>query len=167
MEKNVADLAKHVLKKPLHECDVDEIRQLIKEFPYFSPAYFLLLKKLDPGSEEYRSVYQTGILYYNDPLAFDRVINDERYRQETFIPIHEENTVVNKKEEEQSFEENNNHAYHPTGVIESNPDVFINPDLPANTDVETPVESEFNNPFENDSPLIVNQNIIVFLEIIF
>ena len=85
MENRFDALAEQVFKKNLDDCHADEIRQLAEEFPYFTPAYLLLLRKLKTNSEEYRSVYQKAILYNSDPLSFERLINDNRFEQDEFV----------------------------------------------------------------------------------
>ena len=72
------NLAQHIFDKQLHEVSVDEARSLTERFPYFAPAHFLLLKKLEPGSEAYNAQFQKAILYYNDPLVFNSFLHPQQ-----------------------------------------------------------------------------------------
>lgn len=85
METRFDALAEQVFKKNFDNCHADEIRQLVDEFPYFTPAYLLLLNKLKPDSEEYKTVYQKAILYNSDPLSFERFVNEKRFAQDEII----------------------------------------------------------------------------------
>ena len=108
METRFDALAEQVFKKTLDNCHADEIRQLVNEFPYFTPAYLLLLRKLKMDSEEYRTVYQKAILYNSDPLSFERFVNEKRFEQDeriTNLPFIEKEaspaTVIDSKPEGQ------------------------------------------------------------------
>ncbi|RYY96225.1 MAG: hypothetical protein EOO11_14015 [Chitinophagaceae bacterium] len=70
-------LTEPLLNKSFAECSAGELRQLTEQYPYFAPAHFLLLKKLDPASEEYRVQYQKALLYFHDPLSFELLLNRE------------------------------------------------------------------------------------------
>ena len=114
METRFDALAEQVFKKTLDNCHADEIRQLVNEFPYFTPAYLLLLRKLKMDSEEYRTVYQKAILYNSDPLSFERFVNEKRFEQDeriTNLPFIEKETspatVIDSKPEGQ-FEQDTN-----------------------------------------------------------
>jgi hypothetical protein len=95
------NLSQQLFNKPLHSCTVEEVENLAHNYPYFAPAQFLLLKKLDAQSEEYGRQYQRSILYYKNPLEFDYFIQNEHYitqfeeaeKEETFlVKEFEENT---------------------------------------------------------------------------
>jgi hypothetical protein len=68
-------LSEQVVKKSFKECSIEELRKLTSDYPYFAPAHFLLLKKLDPSTEAYREQYQKAILFFSDPLSFEYFIN--------------------------------------------------------------------------------------------
>ena len=72
-------LSQQIFNKSLEDCSEQEIRSFAEQHPYFSPAQFLLLKKLDKNSEAYQTQYQKAILYYHDPVAFDFLLNAEEY----------------------------------------------------------------------------------------
>ncbi|MFN2457564.1 MAG: hypothetical protein ABR502_05130 [Chitinophagaceae bacterium] len=72
--------AQNILNKSLlNDCTIEEIKNIIHQYPYFSPAYYALLKKIAPGSEEYNRYYQTAILYHHNPLEFDLFIHSEKF----------------------------------------------------------------------------------------
>ncbi|RYY40837.1 MAG: hypothetical protein EOO08_06830 [Chitinophagaceae bacterium] len=64
-------LSESLFQKSFADCSAEELRQLTAQYPYFAPAHFLLLKKFDPSSEEYRRQYQKAQLYFHDPLGFE------------------------------------------------------------------------------------------------
>jgi hypothetical protein len=70
MESRFNILAKSILDKPLSECDEEELKKIAEQYPYFAPAHFLLLAKMDKDSESYSPQYQKSLLYYHDPLSF-------------------------------------------------------------------------------------------------
>jgi len=74
------NLSEQLFQKPLQECSLEEVESLARKYPYFAPAQFLLLKKLNHNSEEYRDQYQRSILYYKNPLEFDYFIQNEHYQ---------------------------------------------------------------------------------------
>jgi hypothetical protein len=75
MSADMNVLSEQVVKKSFKDCSTEELRQLTADYPYFAPAHFLLLKKLDPATEAYRQQYQKAILYFHDPLSFEFFIN--------------------------------------------------------------------------------------------
>lgn len=68
-------IATGIWDKPLSDVTPQETAELIRQYPFFSAAQMLHLKKLDPGSEEYKQQYQKALLHYHDPLAFETFIN--------------------------------------------------------------------------------------------
>jgi hypothetical protein len=78
-------LSERIASKSFADCSVDELRKLTSEYPYFAPAHFMLLKKLDPSTEAYREQYQKAILYFHDPFSFEYFIN----RSSTFADLPE------------------------------------------------------------------------------
>jgi len=79
MDVHFNHLSQQIFNKSLEECSELEIRSFVDQHPYFSPAQFLLLKKLGKNSEAYNVQYQKAILYYHDPVAFDFLINAEEF----------------------------------------------------------------------------------------
>lgn len=57
----------------------DKLLSLIKTYPYFAPARFMLLQKLESGSEEYTAQYGKAILYHKDVLEFENLIHSKKF----------------------------------------------------------------------------------------
>jgi hypothetical protein len=68
-------LSESLFQKSYADCTQTELTQLTEQYPYFAPAHFLLLKKMDPATEEYRRYYQKALLYFHDPLCFEFFLN--------------------------------------------------------------------------------------------
>lgn len=83
MAAAITNLSELLVQKSFKDCSVEELRQLTEQYPYFSPAHFLLLKKFDPASEEYRKHYQKAILYFHDPLSFDFFLHRDAFELPT------------------------------------------------------------------------------------
>lgn len=86
MTNSLEQLAQSIFKKSLNDCSDEELLQFSKRYPYFGPAQFLYLKKLDRASEAYQQQYQKAVLFYHEPALFDQFIHPEDY-ETTFIPI--------------------------------------------------------------------------------
>ena len=74
----VNDLIQSVAGKPsLHDCSLDELQQLVNQYPYFGPAQFLLAKKL---KEENSSLLKDHIgkagLYFQDTLWYHQLLHE-------------------------------------------------------------------------------------------
>lgn len=70
-------LTQSLFQKSIENCSLEEIQSFTKQYPYFAPAQFLLLKRLNSSSEEYKSQYQKALLFHHDPLSFDQLINEQ------------------------------------------------------------------------------------------
>jgi hypothetical protein len=68
-------------KSSLDDVTLSDAQTLVRRFPYFSPAQFLLLEKLrlEGTQEEYEQQLRKAVLYYPDPLAFSFVINGNEF----------------------------------------------------------------------------------------
>ncbi|MDB5252371.1 MAG: hypothetical protein JWP27_1540 [Flaviaesturariibacter sp.] len=75
MPGEITNLTESMMQKSFADCSIPELEDLTDRYPYFAPAHFLLLKKYDPASEEYRRQYQKAILYFHDPLSFDALLS--------------------------------------------------------------------------------------------
>jgi hypothetical protein len=71
-------LAQNILHKQLADVTEEELAKLSAQYPYFAPAHFLLLKKLQPQSEAYNTQFQKAILFHYDPLAFAQFLNAQQ-----------------------------------------------------------------------------------------
>jgi hypothetical protein len=100
MPVDMNSLSEKITSKSFADCSVEELRKLTSEYPYFAPAHFMLLKKLDPSTEAYREQYQKAILYFHDPFSFEYFIN----RPSVVSPLPEVFDEGETKEEESSPE---------------------------------------------------------------
>jgi hypothetical protein len=73
MNDIIDELTRSVIdKNSLHECSVNELEELTRQYPYFGPAQFLLAKKLkEENSPRYEQQSQKAILFFQDHLWFD------------------------------------------------------------------------------------------------
>jgi hypothetical protein len=63
-------------KNSIDECSVDELHDLAKQYPYFSPIQLLLTEKLKTHDESiYEEQLQKLSLYFNNPLWLDYLLN--------------------------------------------------------------------------------------------
>jgi hypothetical protein len=77
MNIHAGELANLILKKPLHECSVEELQQLVQQYPYFSPAHLLLTKKLqEDNSPLYEEQVQNTSLYFQNRVWLHHLLND-------------------------------------------------------------------------------------------
>lgn len=84
MSERIHVLAQQLFGRPsVEECDLQDIRDLVRRYPYFAPAQFLLLEKLkkeDPVA--YQTQLQKSVLYYHNPLEFSFFISPGRFETE-------------------------------------------------------------------------------------
>src|SRR6185503_10804516 len=79
MNSAIHELAKAVLKKPLHDCSLEELEHLTRQYPYFAPAQLLLAKKLSVEQNEspaYNEQVQRTSLYFPNRVWLDHLLND-------------------------------------------------------------------------------------------
>ncbi|MDB5197388.1 MAG: hypothetical protein JWP88_1759 [Flaviaesturariibacter sp.] len=102
MTGDLTSLSESVVQQPFDKVTIAELEQLTAQYPFFAPAHFLLLKKLDPASEEYRRQYQKAILYYHDPLSFEFFLHRQDYDipAETFSDTEDEQVATEILEEQ-------------------------------------------------------------------
>jgi len=94
-------------KTSIDECDLDEVRHLAMQHPYFAPAQFLLLQKLkQTHSEEYTAQLQKAVLYYHNPLEFEYFVNNDRFYTEVSFDKKEEVIVEEQINETSEVVEN-------------------------------------------------------------
>jgi hypothetical protein len=71
------EVAIAVLKRPLQDCSLDELQQLVIQYPYFGPAHLLLAKKLqDENASSYEEQVQKTSLYFQNRLWLHHLLND-------------------------------------------------------------------------------------------
>lgn len=93
-------------KNKVEDCDVQELQALVHAHPYFAPAQFLLLEKLQhTNAEAYDKQLQKAILYYPDPLAFQYFIASNPFITECDTETeHQQNSVAETRALDQQNE---------------------------------------------------------------
>src|SRR5215470_11398994 len=73
----VATLVRSIFQKEsLQDCSVEELESLTQEYPYFTPAHFLLAQKLRSVDENlYAEQVQKLSLHFSNPLWLDYLLN--------------------------------------------------------------------------------------------
>jgi hypothetical protein len=94
MAGDITSLSGSLLQKPFDECSEEELLTLTEQYPYFAPAQLLLLKKLDPSTEEYRRQYSKAILYFHDPMSFEALVNRQTFETTFENPSVTENEAI-------------------------------------------------------------------------
>ena len=99
MHAQIEQLVKSILKKnSLAECGMEELQQIVDQYPYFGPAQLLLTKKMkeenDPAFEEQ---LQKTSLYFNNPLWLDHLVNETGEAE--IVSIIKEEKIVEKEVE--------------------------------------------------------------------
>src|SRR5215203_1175248 len=83
-------LSQQLFQKNIVDFSVEELENLVHEYPYFSPAQYLLVARLkDADYTGYQAQVQKSILYYHDPLGFNHFKNSNEY-QVDFTELPEE-----------------------------------------------------------------------------
>ena len=115
MHELINQTAVSLLKKSsVQDCTTDELKTLVKRYPYFPVTRLLLTSKLkESNSPEYNDELQRTSLYFNETLWLDFLLSKSAV--EDTLPA--ENLVP----EEKSFEESNNDEW----VVENpRPEIF-------------------------------------------
>jgi hypothetical protein len=73
----IATLVRSIFQKDsLHDCTVEELESLTRDYPYFTPAHFLLAQKLRSVDENlYKEQIQKLSLHFSNPLWLDYLLN--------------------------------------------------------------------------------------------
>lgn len=105
MEHTLNKLINSLLQKnSISECNIEEIKSLAENFPFFAPAHLLLaikLKEFDPIL--YKEQFQKTALYFNNPLWYNYLLNQKKQTE----PLHTADVEM-KNEKTQSFEDFHN-----------------------------------------------------------
>ena len=119
MSEKIHVLAQQLFGKPtVAACDLQEIRDLVQRHPYFAPAQFLLLQKLqEENHPDYGAQLQKAVLYYHNPLAFEYFINAGRFYTDISFDEAEpeaetELPVITTKEEDGSVDVSESEVDH-------------------------------------------------------
>jgi len=95
MNFTVNEITNSIAGKPsLSECTVEELRQLSNQYPFFGPAQFLFVKKMqEDGAWQLKEQVQKASLYFQNPLWFDHLLKtnvtapaDAVFQEEVSMP---------------------------------------------------------------------------------
>ena len=92
MDERFNTLAHQLFQRPLEDCPIEDLERFTHQYPYYTPAQVLLLKRLQPGTEAYDRQYQKAILYYHNPLHFASLLHTPSWEEDF--------TLVEKEPEE-------------------------------------------------------------------
>jgi len=78
MNVQINQLVKSLLRKEtIEDCSVEELRDFAQKNPYFGAAQLILTKKLKTEqSAAYEDQLQKTLLYFNNPLWVEKILND-------------------------------------------------------------------------------------------
>jgi hypothetical protein len=102
----VATLVKSIFQKEsLHDCSVEELQIIARQYSYFTPAQLLLVEKLRAADENlFKEQLQKLSLHFNNPLWLDYLLNG--YQQETMVkPVTESEVEETQEHIETPIEE--------------------------------------------------------------
>ncbi len=152
MNSDVNELARAILKKPLDECSVDELKQIADQYPYFGPAQFLLAKKIsnDPGAADTNSLQfeeqvQKASLYFQNRVWLDHLLrSDNEGDQVSIEPIvvdHdsliEDDTTANEKGDYKNDEQINRAEEAAYSTVIEPKERTVNEEFDHNREIET------------------------------
>ena len=75
--KTTAVLVKSLFQRDsLDDCSIEELRAILRQYPYFTPVQLLLAEKLkSAGNPSYQEEVQNLSLHFNNPLWLDYLLN--------------------------------------------------------------------------------------------
>ncbi|MBC7947970.1 MAG: hypothetical protein H7Y42_08835 [Chitinophagaceae bacterium] len=77
MNPAIDELASSILKKPLHDCSLSELRQMTIQYPWFGPGQLLYASKLkDVDTRLFEEQLEKSTLYFQNRLWLDHLLND-------------------------------------------------------------------------------------------
>jgi hypothetical protein len=98
----VDDLARAVLKKPIADCSIDELRRLCQQYPYFGPIHIIYTQKLKQQDDSLLNVQlQKTSLYFTNPLWLDYLLSEPA----TVVKSYPENQSFHIEKKAPEFEE--------------------------------------------------------------
>lgn len=79
-------------KENIGECSENELRQMVRLYPFFGPAHLLLAKKAKADRPDDAMAFtEKASLYFSNPLLFDQLLNETGITEyETVDPIAEQ-----------------------------------------------------------------------------
>src|SRR5437762_3409629 len=100
MNDRVSTLVRSILKKDsLNDCSIEELQKLAVEYPYFTPAQFLLVQKLkEINPELYREEVQKLSLHFQNPLWLKHILEQEKIEMLTEEKSIQEEINIPEKE---------------------------------------------------------------------
>ena len=86
MLNDISAITKNIFngKNPM-EAGVEEIENIISQYPYFAPARLLLAKKTFDGQGSSGTAVVTAGLYVHNPLVLDRMMRSKEPSERTVI----------------------------------------------------------------------------------
>jgi hypothetical protein len=136
MNDTISTLVKSVFQKEsLHDCSVEELQTITRQYPYFTPAQLLLAEKLKSSDDHlHKEQMQRLSLYFNNPMWLDYLVNG--HEPEITVELQDETlhsfpeTTTSEEKQEQ-----------PETLIEETPvNIESEPEIPE------PVEEKINEP---------------------
>jgi len=117
MNELIEKLVKSVLQKnSLAECSIEELKQIVDQYPYFGPAQLLLAEKMkienDPG---YSEQLQKTSLYLNNPLWLGHLINGTGEAE--IVLANKEEKILEKEAETKNLP-NNDLIFEPYHTVD-------------------------------------------------
>ena len=114
-------------KPSLQDCSLQQVDYLAHQYPYFSTAQLLLLKKTDSGSEAHAKQLQRAALHFCSPLQFVHWLQPEQFGTE--IPEAElfQNPIPEVAPESETIAASPKHQENPEPEFEIKPDVTSEP----------------------------------------
>lgn len=156
-------LTQQLFQKNISDCTVEELQRLTDQYPYFAPAQYALLKKLQQiESPDYGAQFQKTILYYHNPPLFEQFINEQSFAFDFAEPETAEEIVPvsdDAKEEEPAKEE----AFNEPPTEEAGE--FVSEELveaptakseAKQVDITKPAKEEVMEPAKEEAPLKVS-----------
>lgn len=104
MNLTVDEITKSITGKPsLHDCDIEELKQVTTQYPFFGPARFLLAKKLGQENASLNSEnIQKASLYFQNPVWYHHLLNGPGFIN-SYIPPQSEAPAYPHAEKEAPF----------------------------------------------------------------
>src|SRR4030095_10844452 len=129
-------------KESLHDCTLEELQTIAREYPYFSPVQLLLTEKLRSVDENlYKEQIQKLSLYFTNPLWLDYPMNG-----------YESNTTEVRKESSEILAEQTH-----TEVEFETETTAIAPDVEVHEQV-----AEFSDTVSNENTPTYNETVETF-----
>jgi hypothetical protein len=129
----IATLLRSIFQKDsLHDCSVEELQSLTREYPYFTPAHFLLAQKLRSVDESlYAEQIQKLSLRFSNPLWLDYLLNG-----------HGEASVIEPENRNETIEPPSHAINEALPPIEQDPEVEAEQFIKSEPEIVEPIKVE-------------------------